>query len=124
MLTRREAIYGVGTGLGSIALSAILARDGRGQPGRSPLAAKPPYVPAKAKACIWLMREGGPSHIDTFDPKPKLDSLHLKEFTRTDPMQSAMSGGKRYYVASPFKFMKAGKSGADIAANWEWSLST
>jgi hypothetical protein len=119
MLTRRDALYGIGTGLGSVALSALLAEDGRGQPGRSPLAPKQPHVPAKAGACIWLMMEGGPSHIDTFDPKPKLDALHLKEFTRTDPMQSAMSGGKRYYVATPFKFKRAGKSGADIATNWE-----
>jgi hypothetical protein len=119
MLTRREALYTLGTGLGSVALSALLAEDGRGEPGRSPLAPKPGHVPAKAKACIWLMMEGGPSHIDTFDPKPRLKDLHLKEFTRTDRMQSAMSGGKRYFVQSPFAFRKAGKTGADIATNWE-----
>jgi hypothetical protein len=119
MLTRREALYTLGTGLGSVALTALLAEDGRGEPARSPLAPKPGHVPAKAKACIWLMMEGGPSHIDTFDPKPKLKDLHLKEFNRTDRMQSAMSGGKRYYVHSPFAFRKAGKSGADIATNWE-----
>src|SRR5215207_3984444 len=100
MLSRRDALYGLGTTLGSVAFSAMLAA-------------------AKAKACIFLMMEGGPSHIDTFDPKPKLAELHLKEFTRTDKMQSAMSGGKRYFVASPFKFAKAGKCGADIATNWE-----
>src|SRR5438270_1617437 len=122
MLTRRDALYGIGTGLGSVALSARLAReDRRDKPGGSsgPVSPKVPHVPAKAKACIWLMMEGGPSHIDTFDPKTKLDSLHLKEFTRTDPMQSAMSGGKRYFVASPFKFKKAGRCGADVATNWE-----
>jgi hypothetical protein len=115
MLTRREALYGLGTSLGSVAFSALLAAEER---RAGPLAPKPPHAPAKAKACIFLMMEGGPSHIDTFDPKPKLADLHLKEFTRTDKMQSAMSGGKRYYVASPFKFGKAGKCGADIAANW------
>ncbi len=65
------------------------------------------------------MMEGGPSHIDTFDPKPKLNELHLKEFARNDPMQSAMSSGKRYYVASPFQFRQAGESGVDMATNWE-----
>ena len=50
MLTRREALYGIGTGLGSVALSAFLAEDGRGQSGRPPLAAKPPHTPARAKA--------------------------------------------------------------------------
>ncbi|MCI0700470.1 MAG: DUF1501 domain-containing protein, partial [Planctomycetia bacterium] len=49
----------------------------------------------------------------------KLAELHLKEFQRNDKMQSAMSGGKRYYVASPFKFAKVGKCGADMATNWQ-----
>jgi hypothetical protein len=123
MLSRRDALYGLGATLGSVAFSALLAaEDGRDKPGRSsdPLAPKKPHAPAKAKACIFLMMEGGPSHIDTFDPKLKLAELHLKEFTRTDKMQSAMSGGKRYFVASPFKFAKAGKSGADVATNWKY----
>jgi hypothetical protein len=118
MLSRRDALFGLGTSLGSVAFSAMLASDDR-HSANGPLAPKKSHLPAKAKACIFLMMEGGPSHIDTFDPKPKLTELHLKEFTRADPMQSAMSGGKRYYVASPFKFVKAGKCGADLAANWE-----
>ena len=73
---------------------------------------------AKAKNVIFLMMEGGPSHIDTFDPKPKLEKLHLQEFTRDGKQKSAMESGKRYYVQSPFKFIKAGKSGADMADNW------
>jgi len=116
MLTRRDALYGLGASLGSVAFSALLAAD---EKRAGPLAPKRPHVSAKAKACIFLMMEGGPSHIDTFDPKPKLAELHLQEFTRADKMQSAMSGGKRYYVVSPFKFVKAGNSGADMAANWQ-----
>lgn len=117
MLTRRESLFGLGTGLGSIAMTAMLAEDARA--ADKPLSPRPGHVPAKAKACIFLMMEGGPSHIDTFDPKPKLRELHLKEFQRNDPMQSAMSSGKRYYVQSPFRFRKAGKCGADMAGNWE-----
>jgi hypothetical protein len=64
------------------------------------------------------MVEGGPSHIDTFDPKPLLQKLHLKEFVREGAQKSAMESGKRYYVKSPFQFIKAGKSGADMADNW------
>src|SRR4029079_13174194 len=45
--------------------------------------------------------------------------LHLQEFVRRGEEQSAMSSGKRYYVASPFRFRKAGRSGADLAENWE-----
>jgi hypothetical protein len=115
-LTRREALYGLGTSVGSLAFSSLLAETARAAAG--PLSPKKPHVEARAKACIFLMMEGGPSHIDTFDPKPKLAGLHLKEFQRNDRMQSAMSGGKRYYVASPFRFTKAGDSGADMAANW------
>jgi hypothetical protein len=118
-LNRRDALYGLGASLGSVAFSALLAAEER-RPKGTPLSPKQSHAPAKAKACIFLMMEGGPSHIDTFDPKPKLTDLHLKEFNRTDKMQSAMSSGKRYYVASPFKFVKAGKCGADMAANWSY----
>ena len=62
--------------------------------------------------------EGGPSHIDTFDPKPKLRDLHLKEFTHHDKFSSAMSSGKRYYIQSPFQFRRAGKSGLWMCENF------
>ncbi len=122
--TRREFLYSLGASIGSVALTAMLAeQDATGaepnaQPA-DPLAPRPAPLPAKAKACIFLMMEGGPSHIDTFDPKPELVRLHLKEFARNDKTQSAMSSGKRYYVQSPFRFRKAGDSGADMAENWE-----
>ena len=98
-----------------------MADESRAAPARatSPLDPKEPHVTARAKSCIFLMMEGGPSHIDTFDPKPKLAKMHLREFTKNDPMQSAMSGGKRYYVASPFKFRPCGESGISMAENWE-----
>lgn len=111
--TRREFVYGLGASLGSVAFTALSADLNKG-----PLAPKPQQLPAKAKNCIFLMMEGGPSHIDTFDPKPLLDRLHLKEFVREGQQKSAMESGKRYYVRSPFKFIKAGRSGADMAENW------
>ncbi len=124
MLNRRELLYGLGTGLGSVALTALLAEDVRGEQASgkvkaNPLAPKQGHFASKAKNCIFLMMEGGPSHIDTFDPKPKLDEVHLQEFTREGQQKSAMESGKRYYVRSPFKFRKAGESGADMAVNWE-----
>ncbi len=115
--TRRDALYGLGATLGSVAFSAMLADEARAAAG--PLSPKSPQVTPRATSCIFLMMDGGPSHIDTFDPKPKLNKLHLKEFARNDQMQSAMSSGKRYYVASPFQFRKAGASGVDMAMNWE-----
>lgn len=113
---RRDFLYGLGASLGSVAFSSLLAAE---EARRSPLAPRAGHLPAKAKSCIFLMMEGGPSHIDTFDPKPTLAKLHLREFTREGKMKSAMESGKRYYVQSPFKFQKAGQSGADIATNWE-----
>jgi len=117
LVSRRDALYGLGASLGSVAFSALLADETRSTTG--PLSPRPPQVAPRATRCIFLMMDGGPSHIDTFDPKPTLNELHLKEFTRNDQMQSAMSSGKRYYVASPFQFRKAGASGMEMATNWE-----
>ncbi|GAA4454596.1 DUF1501 domain-containing protein [Novipirellula rosea] len=105
--SRREALFGLGAGLGSIALSSLVH-------GNESL----PHHAAKAKRCIFLMMEGGPSHLDTFDPKPELAKQHLKAFTRSGEMESAMSSGKRYFVKSPFDFVKAGQCGADISTPW------
>lgn len=105
-------MYGMCASLGAIALSSIVHADD--QAGEI----QAPHLPAKAKRCIFLMMEGGPSHIDTFDPKPELARRHLEEFTRNGDEQSAMSSGKRYFVKSPFKFLKAGQSGADICDQW------
>ena len=113
--SRREFVYGLGASLGSVALTSLLAAEQK----ENSLAPKEGHFPeAKAKNVIFLMMEGGPSHIDTFDPKPTLDKMHLKEFVREGKQKSAMESGKRYYVRSPFKFIKAGQSGADMADNW------
>lgn len=107
--TRRESLFGLGAGLGSVALSSIL--QGAQSSGA--------HHPAKVKRCIFLMMEGGPSHIDTFDPKPELTKQHLRTFTRNGDMESAMSSGDRYFVKSPFKFTRAGECGADVCTEWE-----
>ena len=118
-VNRRESLFRLGTSLGGIALSALLAEEARSEDKSNPLAPRNGHLPAKAKNCIFLMMEGGPSHVDTFDPKPALEKLHLQEFTRSGEQKSAMESGKRYYVKSPFKFGKHGESGADMADNWQ-----
>ena len=110
-LTRREALYGLSGGLGSLAFSSLLQAEGLSRQGV--------HHPAKAKRCIFLMMEGGPSHIDTFDPKPELAKRHLQKFNRSGEKESAMSSGERYFVQSPFDFLKAGKCGADVSAEWK-----
>ncbi|MCP4174662.1 MAG: DUF1501 domain-containing protein [Fuerstiella sp.] len=111
---RREHLFGLGAGVGSVAFSSMLA-EAAGAEGAQQLH----FPDAKAKHCIFLYMEGGPSHIDTFDPKPKLRDLHLQEFNRSGEEQSAMSSGKRYYVQSPFEFKRHGESGADMCHLWE-----
>src|SRR4051794_14818303 len=79
--TRRDFLYGLGATLGTVAFHALARAETKPV---GPLAQRPSHHPAKARACIFLFMEGGPSHIDTFDPKPKLAGLHLKEFNRQD----------------------------------------
>ena len=114
-MDRREFLYGLNTSLGSIAFSAMLADEA---PAQDTPARVAHFPKAKAKHCILLYMEGGPSHIDTFDPKPRLKELHEQEFQRDGQEQSAMASGKRYYVQTPFKFKKVGDSGADITTAW------
>lgn len=117
LLTRREALYGLGSTLGTVAFNAMLRAEVANTqaptmtPGAHPLAPKRGHLPAKAKSCIFIFLEGGPSHIDTFDPKPKLESLHMQEFQRQDKFASAMASGKRYFVQSPFGFRQVGEAG-------------
>lgn len=110
--TRRDFLYGLGATLGTVAFNAML----RG--ADSELAPRPAHHTGRAKACIFLFMEGGPSHIDTFDPKPALESLHMKEFVRKDRLLSAMASGKRYYIQSPFKFSQRGQSGLWMCDNY------
>ena len=115
-MDRRAFLFHTGAGLGSVALTALLARD---DARAGPLTAWPPHHPPRARACIFLLMEGGPSHLDTFDPKPRLDRLHLTEFVRRDRFASAMESGRRYFVASPFRFRKAGRAGLDVCEHFE-----
>ncbi len=109
--SRREFLYGLGASLGSVAFSSLLADE-------SPMKSKAGHLPARAKRCIFLVMEGGPSHIDTFDPKPALERFHLQEFQRGGREKSPMESGKRYFVQSPFAFGRYGQSGAAMASNW------
>src|SRR5215472_14195971 len=82
LLRRRDFLMKAGSGLGALALTSLLAEDGwlptaLGDQNAvpDPLAPKKPHVPPRAASVIWLFMEGGPSHLDTFDPKPTLQAL-------------------------------------------------
>ena len=114
---RRQFLLSGGMGLGRVALSALLAEDSACAGVLSP---KPGHHPAKAKRCIFLLMEGGPSHIDTFDPKPKLNQLHMTKFQKErSKFQANMNTGERYYVRSPFQFRRAGRGGLELNSLFE-----
>ena len=112
-MDRRNFLYGLGSSLGALAFTDLLKAE-TPQPG--PLAVKAPMHAAKAKACIMLFMEGGPSQVDTFDPKPKLSALHVTESKRT----AGLATGKRFYVGSPFKSRRVGNAGIEMTEPWKF----
>ena len=78
-LCRRQFVLQGGVNLGAAALAALAAQDGMAEPAtglRHPLAPRPGHFPARAKRVIYLFMAGGPSHLELFDPKPKLKALN------------------------------------------------
>ena len=73
---RREFLCDACCGVGSLAFGAILAQEAARAAAMNPLAPKPPHHKAKAKSMIFLFLAGGPSQMDTFDPKPLLNELN------------------------------------------------
>ena len=77
--SRRQLLRRCGTGLGTLGLAALLSEQGVGAADTStPLAPKRAHFNARAKHVVHLFMNGGPSHVDTFDPKPKLSEWHGK----------------------------------------------
>ena len=116
MLPRRDFLYGLGASLGSLALTDLMTRDAAAgaYPGDDASNTQP-LTPPRAKAVIMLFMEGGPSQVDTFDPKPELNARHLSESTRTQGLET----GKRFFVGSPYKSRKVGQAGIDMSAPWQ-----
>jgi hypothetical protein len=112
-LARREFLYGLGSSLGALAMTDLQATEIKAS---GPLAVRKPMHAPRAKAVIMLVMEGGPSQADTFDPKPKLAELHLKESTRVE----GLATGKRFFVGSPFKSRKVGNAGIEMSEPWQF----
>jgi hypothetical protein len=121
--SRREMLRKMGGGFGSMALAGILAGEGSsaaraaslgGASGAAPnpLAPKPPHFGPRAKRVIFLFMNGGPSHVDTFDPKPMLTKHH-----GSHPPAEVYAGRKSNgtLMGSPFKFQKYGESGIEVS---------
>ncbi len=107
MLSRREWLMRSANGFGAVALASLLAEQARADG----VLAKPHHKPT-AKAVIFLYMDGGPSQVDTFDPKPALEKYHgqdpHKVLAKVEPTQFANVGK---VMACPWKFKQRGKSG-------------
>jgi hypothetical protein len=127
--TRREALCQMGTGLGMLGLFGLLgdadalvhAADGADlaggrPPAKNPLAPRPPHFAARVKHVIHIYLNGGPSQVDTFDPKPHLKKYEGKTLPQGNPTTERKTGAA---LPSPFRFRKYGESGIEVSEIFE-----
>ncbi len=119
-ITRRGWLARTGGGFGTLGLAAVMAQQGlldrpafaASSSADNPLAPKPPHFPPRVKRVIFLFMNGGPSHVDTFDPKPA-----LAEYAGQQPEELTKnyqrSVGKLF--PSPFKFTQHGQAGIPVS---------
>ena len=121
-LNRRQMLARCASGFGGVALLALAAQRSYGElvktaggeaDPRSPFAVRPPHFAAKAKSVIFLFMDGGPSQVDTFDPKPRLAAENGQPFKmKIEPTQFNNNGNT---LASPWKFANRGQCGMPIS---------
>jgi hypothetical protein len=109
-ISRREMLTRCGMGMGLVGLAPLLGEAAID--AVNPLAPKKPHFPAKAKHVIHIFANGGPSQVDTFDPKPALDKYAGKPLPTTNLRTERRTGAA---FPSPFKFKKYGKSGLEVS---------
>ena len=109
--SRREVLRRAGAGFGSMALAALLADEASAAAPTpaNPLSPRPPHFAGRAKRVIFLFMPGGPSQVDTFDPKPRLTRDHGK------PAPKLYLGQQRKLLASPWRFHQHGQSGLEVS---------
>src|SRR5919197_1059013 len=123
--SRRQFLTSSASGVGLLALASLLRDEGllaAGPPApadsANPLAPRPPHFPGKAKACICIYLEGGPSQLDLFDPKPRLNELHgqalPESMTKNVRFAFIQKAGARI-LGSPRKFTRHGKCGMELS---------
>lgn len=117
-LNRRRMLHQCGAGFGALALADLMAHGGFcdgpvGAKAPHPVTPRAPHFAARAKRIIFLFMHGGPSHIDTFDYKPKLIEHHGKPLPFEKPrIQFAQTGN---LLRSPWEFRQYGQSGAWVS---------
>ncbi|WP_435020778.1 DUF1501 domain-containing protein [Tundrisphaera sp. TA3] len=117
MINRRALLQRSALGLGALGLGDLFGREGAlastpsGIPSGDALAPRPPHFPGKAKRVIHFFLNGGPSQVDTFDPKPAL----LKYAGQPAPESLTTERKTGAAFPSPFKFQKYGQSGIEVS---------
>ncbi|MCA9112866.1 MAG: DUF1501 domain-containing protein, partial [Planctomycetaceae bacterium] len=114
-LSRRELLHRSGMGFGALGLAGLIGQaDGAAQAfgATSPMAAKTSQFLPKAKHVIHVFCNGGPSHVDTFDPKPVLEKFAGKKLPMDNLKTERPTGAA---LPSPFKFRKYGESGIEVS---------
>lgn len=119
VLDRRELLRRGSMGMGVLGLAALLESESNGQASvegemraASALAPKAPHFAPSAKHVVHLFMNGGPSHVDTFDPKPELTRLHGQPLPESHLRTERKTGA---VMGSPFKFAKYGQSGIEVS---------
>src|SRR5262245_20700167 len=114
LMSRRELLCRGGMGMGALMLADLMGQAlADDSPTLNPLSPKKGHFPGKAKRVIPIFANGGPSHVDTFDPKPALERQSGKAL----PGEFQKGGNTKGNVAfpSPFKFRKYGQSGIEVS---------
>jgi hypothetical protein len=112
-LTRRDLLRQCANGFGAVALAALLGDRAYGATAAGDMDARPPHYAPKARNVIFLYMDGGPSQVDTFDPKPLLTKESGKPFKlKMEPTQFNNNGNS---LGSPWKFQQYGESGIPVS---------
>src|SRR3954471_3280868 len=98
-MTRRELLSTAANGFGMVALAGLSA--GRGDAAAAEATTPGTHFRPRARNVIFCFMDGGVSHVDSFDPKPKLDELHGRSFTAS---QNPTASGNRRWLKSPWRF--------------------
>ena len=114
-LNRRAMLGRFASGFGMLGLAGLLADEVRAhsQAPADPLAPRPPMFPPRAKRVIFLFMSGGPSHVDLFDPKERLQRDSGKPLPFEMPKLVRTKTGN--LLGSPFKFARHGQSGIEVS---------
>ena len=114
-LNRRQLLKSLGGGLANLGLASVLARDGLlAAPKTASLDVREPHFVPKAKRIISIFCYGGPSQVDTFDPKPDLDKYAGEAMTGVGDVVVSQ-GNPGGLMPSPWKFKKYGESGLEVS---------